>query len=113
MHEASATLSQWSVEVHMPRTWVLVVLLGSIATMQVLAAEKEKAAEKSKGDNAIERGVENTGKKIGKVADSAEKGVKRGLKAAEKGINTAGEKTGKALDSAADKTGKWVKEKTN
>jgi hypothetical protein len=101
----------------MPKTWLLVILLGSIATMQVLAAdkteEKAKPAEKSKSGTAVERGIENTGKKIGKVADSAEKGVKRGLKAAEKGINTAGEKTGKALDSAADKTGKWVKEKTN
>ena len=97
----------------MPRTWMVVILLGSIVTLQVLAAdkteEKAKPAEKSKSGSA----VENTGKKIGKVADSAEKGVKRGLKAAEKGINTAGEKTGKALDSAADKTGKWVKEKTN
>src|SRR5262245_7102912 len=105
----------------MPRTWLIVILLGSLAAMQVLATEKD--ADKSKGGSAIERGVENTGKKAGKVADSAEKGVQRGLKAAEKGINTAGEKTGKALNHAAEKTGKalnhaadktenWVKEKT-
>jgi ElaB/YqjD/DUF883 family membrane-anchored ribosome-binding protein len=96
----------------MPRTWLVVILLGPLAATQVFAADNDKPAEKSKGGSAIERGIDNTGKKLGKTADSAEKGVKRGLKAAEKGINTAGEKTGKAINSAADKTEKWVKEKT-
>lgn len=85
----------------MPGTWLLVILLGSIATMQTFAADKP-AEKKGKSSNAAERAVQNTTRKVEGAADRATKATARGVKKAEKAVNNAGEKTGK-----------WLKDKTN
>jgi hypothetical protein len=84
----------------MPRAPFVPVLIGLIAALPAQAADNPP--EKSKGGSAAERAVDKAGKAIGKTADRATKSVGRGLKKAEKAVNNAGEKTGK-----------WIKDKTN
>ena len=83
----------------MTRALYILVVLGSVAAGPVQAADQ--SAGTSKSSSKAERAVDNTGKKLGKTADRAEKSVKKGLGRAEKAINTAGEKTGR-----------WLNEKT-
>jgi hypothetical protein len=78
-----------------------VILLGAIATMQAFAADKP-AEKKGKSSNAAERAVQDTSKKGEKIADRATGATARGVKKAEKSVNNAGQKTGK-----------WLKDKTN
>ena len=78
----------------------LFILSGAIAAAPALAADE--AAKKTKGGDKVERAVKKAGNAMGRTADRATKSVGRGVKKAEKAVNTVGEKTGK-----------WLKDKTN
>lgn len=86
----------------MPRTLCLLFLLGAIATAPTQAADKDAEKSKGKSSNAAERAVQNTSRKAENVADRATGATGRGIKKGEKAVNNAGEKTGK-----------WLKDKTN
>lgn len=86
----------------MPRTLCLLALFSVFAAAPAQAADK--AAEKSKGksSNAAERAVQNTSRKAEGVADRATGATARGVKKGEKAVNNTGQKTGE-----------WLKDKTN
>ena len=77
----------------------LLVLLCLIVALPARAADEP--ANKGTGPDKMERGLDKTGKAIGKVADKAVNGVKKGV-----------DKTGKAVEKAGHKTGQWLQDKT-
>jgi hypothetical protein len=77
---------------------LFLALLGLVAALPARGADEP--ANKATGPNKIERGLDTAGKAIGKVADKAADGIKKGVDAAARAVETAG-----------NKTGKWIEEK--
>jgi hypothetical protein len=72
-----------------------------ITALPARAADEPAGKGTAKGGSKVERALDKAGAAIGRTADKAVGGVKKGV-----------DKTTKAIETAGNKTGRWLKEKT-